>query len=507
MKQTTRSMVWLLAFLGAALAVGFGAAWVGRDEEKKTEEKEKSAKLFDGLEKGRVRSLRLESAGKLVVLAARPDEKTPWKIAEPLLAEAEEGALTTLVEAAVGLRQKSELAGESDLKQFGLEAPRTRVTLKTDDGKVLGFEVGADNQFDNTVYLRKLGEKIIRVAEGSSKAPFEKTLFDLRDKRVTHLDEGAEIRRLEVRGGPVPYALVKEGKEWKLESPPGTAAGLADAGTADRLASSLKGLRASGVAAEELLPATFAAYGLVPPKFEVKLSVVPAGSPGSGALSRTLLFAQPRPAEGSVTIKTYARRDDGPALFEVDNQIVKDLSKDLAELEDKQLLHFNREEVRKLQFSSAGGDDLLVERKKDALPDGGVGEETFAVLSPKAGPARKFKLSSALQALGGMRVAQFGKAPPKDAKGLLALGLDQPRVATLFGTGGKVLARIKVGSLSGDQKLRWVQVEGAARLAQVDKGPLDELPWKLDDALEPPPPAQPAQAGQPDGGLPGARAP
>lgn len=513
MKQTTRSMVWLLAFIGAALAVGFGAAWVGRDEEKKTEQKEKSAKLFDGLDKSKVRSLRLEKAGKLVALAVRPDEKSPWKLAEPLSADADEGAVNSLLEAAVGLKQKSDLGGESDLKQFGLDAPRTRISFKLDDGKEEG-DFGADNQFDNTLYLRKLGEKIIRIGEGSSKAPFEKVFFDLRDKRVAHLDDGAELRRIEVRGGPASYALIKDGKDWKLESPPGTAAGLADASTADRLASSLKSLRASGVQVEDLAPAMFAASGLTPPKFEVKLSVLPvqhgaetAPAGGKDVLTRTLLFAQPRPTGGSVSVKSYAKRDDSQVLFEVDNQILKDLSKDPGELEDKQLLHVNREEVRRIDFDSPGGDHLVIERKKDPLPDGGVGDETFTMVAPKQGPAKKYLLSSALFSLGGLRAGEFGEAPPKDSKGLALLGLAKPRVVTLFGDGGKVLARVQVGSLLGDQKRRWVLVAGAARVAQVEKSSVDDLPWKLDEALEAPPAPPPLPAPHPDGGTPAAHAP
>jgi hypothetical protein len=35
------------------------------------------------------------------------------------------------------------------------------------------------------------------VIDAYQKASFEKTAFDLRDKRVAHLDDGAEVKRIE----------------------------------------------------------------------------------------------------------------------------------------------------------------------------------------------------------------------------------------------------------------------------------------------------------------------
>lgn len=498
MKQTTKSLVWVLVLASVTLAIGFGAAWVGRDEEKKAEQKEKSARLFEGLERSKVRSLRLEKAGKLVALVSRADDKAPWKIAEPLPADADESAVNAMVDAALGLKQKSDLGTETDVKPYGLDAPRLRVTLKLDDGKEQGVEVGLDNPFDSTVYLRKSGEPTIRIAEGTSKSPFEKELFDLRDKRVAHLEESAEVQRLEVLGGPVSYTLVKDGKEWKLEAP---VKGLADSGTADRLVGTLKSLKATRVQLEEIAPAAYVAYGLTPPKLTVKLSVLPAGA--KDALTRTLLFAQPRPGEASVTVKTYAKRDDSATLYEVDNQVLKDLGKELFDLQDKQLTHLTREDVRRISFESPGAPRIVVARKKATLPDGGVGtDEEFAVLEPKAGPAKKAKLSSVLFSITGLRAAQFGEALASDQKALSKLGFDKPNLITVFGDGDKVLARLKIGGPLADGKRSWVVADGISHAVQVEKGSVADLPWKLDDVLETPPPL-PAFL-SPDGGLPAA---
>ena len=87
MKQTTKSLVTTLGVLAAAAAIGGAALWVTRDTEKKAEQKEKSAKLFDGLDKAKVRQVKLVRDGKLVALVTRGDAGAPWRIAEPVAAK------------------------------------------------------------------------------------------------------------------------------------------------------------------------------------------------------------------------------------------------------------------------------------------------------------------------------------------------------------------------------------------------------------------------------------
>jgi hypothetical protein len=465
MRQTTKSLVTMLALIGAAGAIGVAAVWVGRDEEQKAEQKEKTEKLFD-FDKARVRSLRVEKAGKLVAALSRPDGSAGWDISEPIKAEGDDTAANALVDALLSLKQKKDLGDEKDGKPYGLDSPVAAVSVKTEDGKEARLEIGADNPFDSTVYVRKGGETKIRMIDAAAKAPFLKELFDLRDKSVARLEPSAELKRIEVSGTKVPYTLEKEAGAWKLAAP----AGPADAAVADRLASTLKGLKATAIAAESA--PVLAAFGLAPAKVTVKLVV----SQGGKELSRTLLIGEVRAA---VTAKTYAKRGDSPVVFEVDGQVLKDLDKDLFDLQDKQLVHVAREDVRKLVLETPGAAKIEIARSKAVLADGGAGEEEFALLAPQKGPVKKAKVSSALYAITGLRAALLG---PKD---LAKQGLEKPRTVTLLGDGDKVLARLRVGGETPEHR-RWVLAEGSENVAQVEKGAVDELPWKLDDVLEMP---------------------
>jgi hypothetical protein len=471
MKQTTKTLAGLLALVVVAGATFGAALWATRDEAKKAEQKEKSEKLFD-FDKAKARALRLEKDGKLVAALAY---ETSWKIVEPLKTDANDSAVSSMLDQLSGLKQKKDLGDDKDAKAYGLSSPALAVTVKLDDGKEQGLQIGVDNSFDNTLYVRKLGDSTIRIVDGFVKASFDKSLFDLREKKVAHLDDATEVKRIEVSGVKAPYTLEKDGAKWKL------GAAEADSSTAERVQGSIKQLIATAIAAESAV--RLADYGLDKPKVTVKLVV------GKDALRRALLF-------GQHAAKTYARRDDSPVIFEVDAQILKELDKEPFELQDKSLVHADREAVRKVVLES-GPVKTEVTRSKDAPADGGVAEESFAVVAPQKGAAKKWKISSALYTITGLRATSFDGPVPGD---LGKYGLDKPKTVTLLGEKDKLLARVRIGA-EKDGK-RYVLSDGVDKLARVEKAQVDDLPWKLDDALETPP----AALSLPDGGVAPAQA-
>src|SRR5256885_9537653 len=109
MKQTTRSLVTTLVVLAAAAAIGGAALWVTRDTEKKAEQKEKSAKLFDGLDKAKVRQVRLVRDGKLVAGGTRGDPSAPGKIAEPAAPDADPATVDRLVNGGAPFNQNDQV--------------------------------------------------------------------------------------------------------------------------------------------------------------------------------------------------------------------------------------------------------------------------------------------------------------------------------------------------------------------------------------------------------------
>ena len=124
MKQTTRSLVTVLALLLVAVAIGLVAVWAGKDAEKKAEQKEKSEKLFD-FDQARVRSLRLERpAGKLVAALERKDASAGWDLTAPVKAEGDDVAVNALIDSLASLKQKKDQATRRTASRTASTRPR-----------------------------------------------------------------------------------------------------------------------------------------------------------------------------------------------------------------------------------------------------------------------------------------------------------------------------------------------------------------------------------------------
>lgn len=468
MKQAQKSLVTAGGLLVVAGAVLGAALWVNRDVERQEKQKEDQAKLF-AFDKAKVRSVRLEKGKDLVAEAVRDENGKPWRLVKPVQADADDATVNAIVDKLAELKQKKDLGGDTDPKQPGLDAPRFKVTLALDDKKEHGIEVGADNPFDSSMYVRKLGEKTVRIVEGWHKTPLDKSTFDLRDRRVARIEDAAEVRSASVTNDN-PYTLVKSGADWKLTGPGHETPEAADSSTADRVVSTLKNLRATAVAAEGAFDEK--KFGLHRPKVAVEIDLAVAG--GKDTFRRKL-------AIGEATSKVYARRDDAKTVFEVDKAVLKDLAKDWFELQDKTVAKFDREQVRMLEIEAPGAAKVAVSRRKDAPPDGGYADEKFAVEAPASGAAKRWKISSALYSLASLKAAAFATGKPK---------LDKPRVYTVKGEKDAVLARITVGGpLPKNDKRLYVMAEGKDRVYEVEKATLDDLPKTLDDVLDTPPPA------------------
>jgi uncharacterized protein DUF4340 len=460
MKQTTKTLLGLVVLLVVAVAIGGIAVRTGKEEAKKAEAKEKGEKLFD-FDKAHAKVLRLSKGGQLVVQVEKGDKG--WQLTQPVQAPGDDAIIDPLLTALSNLKEKKAIEGEKDLKPFGLEKPAMEISLKLDDGKEQALQLGGENSFDNTLYAKKQGDSTVRVIDAWQKNTLDKSAFDLRDKRVTKLPDGAEVKRIEVTSVSSPYTLEKDGAGWKVNGQ------AADNSTADTVMNALKNLRATAVAAES--SSKLPDFGLDQPAAVAKVT--------AGAETRTVKVGQ---SMG----KTYAVRDDSPVVYEVAAQILTDIDKQPFDLANKQLFHVDREALRKAIFESPSG-KVEIARAKPEKSDGGVAEEVFTVVAPKQGPARKWKTSSTMYAVSALRAAAF-EGPVPAAKDLKKYGLDKPRTVTFLGDGDKVLLHLRIGA-EKDGK-RYALADGFDKLVRVDKGIVDDFPWDVSAALEPPPTPQ-----------------
>jgi hypothetical protein len=462
MSQVKKNVAGLAALGVATAGLGLYAYFgVFRTDEAASAAKEVSEQLvpaakdasgFDGF-----RKLVVTAKGETTTLE---HDAKGWRITSPLAVAADDGVVESLL-SAIKSDKLSERVDEhpsaEDLKKYGLDQPRFTVAVDYGNGKdsqSVTFSGGIVNSYDNSVYVMRKGSSAVYSAPGALGDAASKNTFDLRDKRIVTL--GAEdLRQIELSGG---ISLVRDAqKHWQLVKPVSEPA---DEDTVTGLVSALTSARAiafpsaapgdAQTETAELTPATGE-------KIELSLS-------------------DSKDHHAYAVIKSGARS----TVAEISESVFDALKKKPADFKDRTVLRFEEKQVAKVQFTpTGGGPALTVERQK-------LDSQDWTVTAPKKVAAKKWKLSTVLWTLNGLKAASFGPAHPSE-KELAKVGLGaKSQSVALFDAKGARLGTLTLGNAVKDQKGQvWARGPSGAVYA-IDGSRLTDLPQSLDDLLEMP---------------------
>jgi hypothetical protein len=395
-----------------------------------------------------------------------------WRIVKPVTTLAEKSTVEGLVNHFVDMKRKRALdMRPENLKLFGLDPPQAKVAFKLASGTEQLFLVGKKNTFDDTVYLMLEGaDKVLMVPSGITYQT-DRDLFAWREKRPVIFDD-RDVRKIDVEvKGAAAYSLEKKGEEWSLAAP---VQAKADKPQVTTLISALRYLRAKAVAVEQYDDKDAAKFGMAKPDLVVTLAL-------GDALAKTrLVFGSAKGAGGAE--QYFVRVDGQPALYELSEQVLKKFDLKTADLRDKQVIAFDREQVKKVKLAETGKDFVLIERKKK--DDGGEGWE---IVAPEQKPAIESKLANLLYKLSNLKAKAItaDKVTP-DAK--KANGLDPvTKQITLYKADGTEAGTLVIGATTGD--VTAVFVQGGTRIDSVDKSQLADVSFDVKDYVKPEPTA------------------
>jgi hypothetical protein len=497
--QTQKSLMTLLAL--TAVAAGLGLyAWFGVKEpgEREAERQEVSEKLFAANETGEESAdggappapvftrLTVKARGGTTELAREKDGA--WKVTAPVPAAAEQSAVEALVNTLTSSRFTAtveESPTDADLEKYGLKTPAFTVVAQAyvPDAQGGGAEEparqrtvtlhgGIENPFDGSVYVRREGDPKVYAAPGSVRWALDKDAFALRAKEFLGPLDEPSLTRIEVKAKSNAYLLERDsgGTGWRLARP---VKERADEVRVADLLTALKEQRALSFPADSAEARR--ALGLEGPVVDARFTLA-SGEPVRVRLSQV--------TEGGAT-KVYALREQGARalLGEVPESALAVLDVGVAELKDKRVLAFRREDVRRVVFHPGGGAEPITVVSV-AGADGGAG--TWEVESPRRGKAQHFKVASLVGALDTLKASAFaGTAPRSWAQYGIS---DASRGAVLQGADGKELARLWLGDEVKD-KPGTVYARGSGPDVLEVSAAWVELPTRPEDVLEAPPAA------------------
>jgi len=143
-----------------------------------------------------------------------------WSISAPAPFPADKDSVTSLVSALNPVTADNVVEEKAtDVAKYGLNAPSLTVTVHRNGGKSDEIAFGDDVPAGSLVYARvNSGNKVYAVAS-SVKTAFDKSVNDLRDKRLLTFDSG-KLTRLELTSGKSHVEFGKNNQnEWQILKP------------------------------------------------------------------------------------------------------------------------------------------------------------------------------------------------------------------------------------------------------------------------------------------------
>lgn len=428
-----------------------------------------SEKVF-ALEQDQVEEFALTFSGDTSVVRKTD---TGWEMLEPDATEADLAEATSIGQALANLELiRTVDDNPTDIAQFGLENPPISVTFKGKNGVEGSLKLGDKNATMGEMYAQKNGEKTVFLVSSFQETNFNRSPFDLRDKKILRFERD-QADGLTITRGSESVELSRAGSEWKVVKP---TEARSDYSTVEGLLTRLSTSNMSTLI--ESNASDLAAYGLDKPSMTIAV--------GAGSAKAVIEVGK------TENDQTYAKDASRPMVFTIDTTLQNDLRKDLTAYRKKELFEFRPfylDRIRAVLDAPAGPKTYEFVKVKGADPMAGdvwkvtrVGGDTH-----DADPAAMDDLLNKLVAV---------KAESwVDAKTPTGIGKPALVVSTSYDNGK--FERVRFGQV-GDNAFG--SRDGEAGAARIERSTMEGAMRAFDTVTLPPKPpvaeATPDKAGE-----------
>jgi hypothetical protein len=336
------------------------------------------------------KSIEVVKASKPGAPAASAADKV-WRIAQPLVARADQGKVDGVLDKLHGLQAESFATDKAaDLTTYGLDQPQLELTVYTTEHEgAITVQFGAAVKDDATkIYCKRKGSDTVLTVRTDALKDFNVPVNDLRDKKLADFNSD-DARQIVISFASQPIRLAKEKDDWKLTEPETIAAENNEVGN---LLTSLTGLEAKEFVADVVTD--LAKYGLDRPYYTVtvKKEAPPAPAPPAptatstnapaaavatnvvaAAASKSAVTAKPElmtaaelqfGKEDKEKKLVYVKRADEPYIYAVDSETFGKMPKTVLALRNRTLISTEKSKVTKLSRQQ-GAAAIAIEKKDD----------------------------------------------------------------------------------------------------------------------------------------------
>ncbi len=455
----------ILLILCAVIAAFY--FWDKGQEEKKKDREDKEKQLVT-ITQDEVNEITIVK-GEETIKAVKNGEN--WRLTEPFDTSGDKIALNAIARNfATSKRERVINDNPESLAPFGLDAPTIKISVAgIDDATKTTMLLGANTPVSGKYYAMVEGASDIVTITESLYRYADKSLFDLRDKKIVDM-EFDTVQKFEVEYDGEKLTLHRVGSDEWIATEPMTAR--IDGTTINDIVRTAINGEIKQFIEEE--PEMLEIYGLVEPATKL---VFWGGEPGSESswASQALLIG----TTSTATENWYAKREGQKNVFAVGPQSFNKLTADLNSLRLKKIASKKSWEVDRVKITSAGS--VILEASKD----GG----DWTLLQPKQGKANFSSVSDALRAITDLEAATFVEGATEE------YGLGEPSL--LFelqsSDGGETIALASsVKDASGNVEYFYGSRSNPSEIYGVEASVIDELMIKTAVVrLEPTPEPEP----------------
>ena len=277
-----------------------------------------------------------------------------WQITQPKPLNADQSAVTSTLSSLSSLNSERVVENNaSDLKEFGLTQPSIEVDLTSKDNKTHQLLIGDDTPAGGAVYAMLVGDPRVFTMASYNKNSVDKSLNDLRDKRLLTVSAD-KVSRLELIQHNQEIEFGRNQDEWQILRPkPMRADSVAVGDLVGKLADARMDLGGTDEHPKEAAAA-----------FAQSIPVATAKITGLSATEEL----QVRKNKDTY----YAKSSVVDGVYKVDSSLGQALGKGLEEYRNKKLFDFGYTEPGKIEmhegakayFLSKGGQDWWSNGKK-----------------------------------------------------------------------------------------------------------------------------------------------
>jgi hypothetical protein len=321
------------------LAVLSGAVWWSKrhpDAGKSDSTTTPNSKLVD-IPEAQIQSISLKKKDGSILALERKDNK--WAITQPQPYATDQDTANGLASSLSPLSADNVVEDKAtDFAKYGLTAPSLDVAVRQKNGKTSDIIFGDDVPAASLVYARVGTDPKVYAVSSSTKTSLDKSLNDLRDKRLLTFDSN-NLSRVELVSGKSDVEFGKSNaNDWQIVKP--------------------QPYRADNFQVEELL------RKLTDAKMDFSASADNAAKADAAFASGQLVAtAKVTGISGTQTLDVrknkddyYARSSQVKGAYKVSSDLGKEVGKTLDDFRNKKILDFGFSDPTKIQVSGSTGD-------------------------------------------------------------------------------------------------------------------------------------------------------